>query len=140
MVILSITSDHIPGRNCLLAGKENMPIRYTLVPNQKDNYTLAGLSLVAGSLFIIFKEWRKDNNMIDQERIKFLQAIDWHLNYNFYPASMGFLFDAVVEAIDNCNNGEPDKLVTMPNAQQEPSAHIVEVLRLEDMITIDYEY
>jgi hypothetical protein len=75
---------------------------------------------------------------IDRERIKFLTAIQWHLNYNFYPASMGFLYDQAVEAIDNCNNGDPDKLITMPNAQQETSGHIVEVLHLEDMITTEY--
>lgn len=73
--------------------------------------------------------------MIDIERIKFLQAIDWHLRYNFYPiGSMSYLFNLAVEAIDNCNSGEPDKLVTETNGLSYPSAHLVEVLRLEDMI------
>ena len=76
--------------------------------------------------------------MIDTDRIRFLTAVRWHLNYNFYPDSMGFLFVQAVEALDNCNNAEPDKLVIMPSGNQLPSAEIIEILRLEDMITADF--
>ena len=76
--------------------------------------------------------------MIDRDRIQFVTAVSWHLDHNFYPRSMGFLFVSAVEACDNCNNGEPDKLVTMPNGRQELSGHIIEVLRLEDMIIADF--
>lgn len=75
--------------------------------------------------------------MIDRERIQFLTAISWHLNYNFYP-HMNYMYDQAVEALDNCNNYEPNKLVTMPNGKQLSSAEIVDYLRLEDMITTDF--
>ena len=62
------------------------------------------------------------------------EAVNWHLSYNFYPGSMGMFINQALEAIANCTNGDCNKLVTMPNGQQETSYHIIEVLRLEDMI------
>ncbi len=76
--------------------------------------------------------------MIDRERIQFLTAVRWHLDYNFYPA-MGYMFDSTVEALDNCNNYEPEKLVTVPDGRKLASSYIVDELRLQDMVTIERE-
>lgn len=66
------------------------------------------------------------------------EAVHWHLSYNFYPGSMGMFVNQALEAIANCSNGDCNKLVIMPNGQQEASYHIIEVLRLEDMVTAEY--
>jgi hypothetical protein len=40
--------------------------------------------------------------------------IQWHLASNHYPAIPAIMVEPCIEAIDNANEGEWDKLITLP--------------------------
>lgn len=72
------------------------------------------------------------NKTFDELETK--QALHWHLDYNFYPQTFGFLIDPAYEAIQNCSAGKPLEPVTVVGERQETSEMLVEALRLGDMV------
>ena len=55
-----------------------------------------------------------------------------HLRYNFFPPMPEEFIEPAIEAVRNCQAGEPEKHVKIMG-QTETSEKIVEVVRLEDL-------
>lgn len=68
------------------------------------------------------------------------QQLEWHLTSNHYPPVPGIMIPVCIEAIDNANEGEWDKLITLPESvswkglTEAPTYAIVEGHHLENWI------
>ena len=67
-------------------------------------------------------------------------ALEWHLNHNHYPP-MGEFLDAAKAALAAARDGEPDRLVTLPEGvafrdgrESVEARHIIESLHLESFL------
>jgi len=52
--------------------------------------------------------------MAELDTVDLRQALSWHLTSNHYPPVPTIMVDSCIEAIDNANEGEWDKLVSLP--------------------------
>lgn len=70
--------------------------------------------------------------MTDNYRLE--QAIAWHLANNFIPPQPVELTDYCIEAIDACNDNDPDRAISLPGGVTVTAGELIEDLRLEDMV------
>lgn len=62
------------------------------------------------------------------------QAIAWHLANNFIPPQPVELTDYCIEAINACNDNDPDRAISLPGGVTVTAGELIEDLRLEDMV------
>lgn len=78
--------------------------------------------------------------MAELDSIGIEQSIGWHLTSNHYPPIPTMMVPVCIEAIDNANDGEWDKLVSLPEGvswrglTEAPTSAIVEGHHLESWI------
>jgi len=70
--------------------------------------------------------------MTDNYRLE--QAIAWHLVNNFIPPQPVELTDYCIEAINACNDNDPDRAISLPGGVTVTAGELVSDLRLEDLI------
>lgn len=79
------------------------------------------------------------------ENIELRQALSWHLAGNFYPPISADMIDPCIEAIQNANEGEWEKLVSLPEGvgyrglTVAPTQAIIEQHRLESFLDFEDE-
>lgn len=72
-----------------------------------------------------------------REQIRYMNALIWHLQYNFYP-NMSYMYDMADKAIQLCNDGKPDNMVR--SGLEVTAGAIVEDLHLSEFLQEeDYE-
>ncbi len=70
--------------------------------------------------------------MTDNYRLE--QAIAWHLANNFIPPQPVELTDYCIEAINACNDNDPDRAISLPGGVTVTAGELVSDLRLEGLI------
>ncbi len=66
-----------------------------------------------------------------------MNALTWHLTYNFYP-SMSYMYNMADKAIQLCNEGKPNNMVS--SGLGVTAGEIVEDLQLSEFLQgEDYE-
>ena len=73
-----------------------------------------------------------DNNELDQNKLA--EAIAWHLAYNFIPPQPPQLLEYCIEAVNACNNGKSNQVISLPAGGTVTAGDLVENLRINDMI------
>lgn len=53
-------------------------------------------------------------DMVGSGELNLRMALEWHLTSNHFPPVPHTMVDPCLEAIENANNGEWDKLVSLP--------------------------
>lgn len=71
-------------------------------------------------------------NELEQDRLA--EAIAWHLAYNFIPPQPPQLLEYCIEAVNACNNGKPNQVISLPGGGTVTAGDLVENLRINDMI------
>lgn len=71
------------------------------------------------------------------------QALAWHLQANLYPPPPAFMRQPAADAIDACNEGEPDRPIALPEGTlyrgepEAPARAIIDSFRLEAFLDSD---
>lgn len=78
------------------------------------------------------------------ELLELRQALSWHLTSNHYPPVPSVMIDPCIEAIENANDDEWDKMVSLPNGitykdgrTEAPTEAIIEQHHLYSFLAID---
>lgn len=71
-------------------------------------------------------------NELDQNKLA--AAIEWHLAYNFIPPQPPQLLEYAQQAVNACNNGKSNQVISLPGGGTVTAGELVENLRLNDMI------
>lgn len=66
-----------------------------------------------------------------REQIQYMNALTWYLEYNFYP-SMSYMYDVADKAIQLCNEGKPDNMIS--SGLGVTAGEIVEDLHLSEFL------
>lgn len=68
------------------------------------------------------------------ERVRLAQALTWHLAYNFIPPYPAWFFEPCLEAVDACNAGNSEKVITLPGGLTVTAGKLIDDLKLNDLI------
>jgi hypothetical protein len=73
--------------------------------------------------------------MTDQENKERMKAaIAWHLANNFIPPQPPELVDYCMEAIEACNDGDDDRVITFPNGETVTAGQLVSDVKAIDIV------
>jgi len=77
-----------------------------------------------------------------RDRLEQDNALAWHLRYNHFPPRPAELIQAARQAIDAANEGEPGRLIALPEgittqdgATSQTAAELIEALHLDGFLT-----
>lgn len=73
--------------------------------------------------------------MTDQENNDQMRAaLTWHLQNNFIPPYTPELVDYCMEAIEACNDGDDDRVITFPNGETVTAGQLVSDVKAIDIV------
>lgn len=82
--------------------------------------------------------------LVNEGDLDLRSALSWHLTSNHFPPVPSIMIEPCIEAIDNANEGEWDKLVSLPEGvgyrglTVAPTYAIVEQHHLEAFLDADW--
>jgi len=71
-------------------------------------------------------------NELDQN--KSAAAIEWHLANNFIPPYPPQLLGYCMQALDACNSGDSERVISLPGGVNVTASELVSDLKLEDLL------